>query len=34
VPGETHTLTVNVYIPLGIPAGNLNTSTFTVYATG
>ena len=34
VPGETHTLTLNVYIPLGIPAGNLNTSTFTVYATG
>jgi hypothetical protein len=32
VPGETHTLTLNVYIPLGIPAGNLNTSTFTVYA--
>ena len=34
VPFETHTLTLNVYIPLGIPAGNLNTSTFTVYATG
>ena len=34
VPGETHTLTLNVYIPLGIPFGNLNTSTFTVYATG
>jgi hypothetical protein len=32
VPGETQTLTVNVYIPLGIPAGNLNTATFTVYA--
>jgi hypothetical protein len=30
VPGETHTLTVNVYIPLGIPAGNLNTAIFTV----
>ena len=34
VPFETHTLTLNVYIPLGIPFGNLNTSTFTVYATG
>jgi hypothetical protein len=30
VPGETHTLTLNVYIPLGIPAGNLNTAIFTV----
>jgi len=32
VPGETHTLTLNVYIPLGIPAGNLNTAIFTVSA--
>ncbi|MEM3610125.1 MAG: hypothetical protein QW076_04450 [Candidatus Anstonellales archaeon] len=32
VPGETHTLTLNVYIPQGIPAGNLNTATLTVVA--
>ncbi|MEM5773285.1 MAG: hypothetical protein QXL86_03660 [Candidatus Aenigmatarchaeota archaeon] len=33
-PGQYHTLTLNVYVPRGIPAGNLNTATFTVYATG
>jgi hypothetical protein len=35
-PGQdSHTLTLNVYAPYGIPAspGSLNTSTFTVYAT-
>jgi hypothetical protein len=34
VPGETHTITLNVYVPSGIPDGSLNTATFTVYATG
>jgi len=34
VPGETHTLTLNVFVPSGIPAGNLNTATLTVVATG
>lgn len=33
IPGDTHTLTLNVYIPYGIPNGTLNTSTFTVFAT-
>jgi hypothetical protein len=32
-PGDVHTLTLDVYIPYGTPNGNLNTSTFTVYAT-
>jgi hypothetical protein len=34
VPYETHTLTLDVYTPLGIPFGNLNTATITVVATG
>jgi len=32
-PNDVHTLTLNVYIPYGVPDGSLNTSTFTVYAT-
>ena len=31
-PKQVHTLTLNVYVPLGIPNGTMNTSTFTVYA--
>jgi hypothetical protein len=34
VPYETHTLTLDIYTPLGIPFGNLNTATITVVATG
>jgi len=34
VPYETHTLTLDIYTPLGIPWGNLNTATITVVATG
>ncbi|MEM5829356.1 MAG: hypothetical protein QW040_00045 [Candidatus Aenigmatarchaeota archaeon] len=34
VPGETHTLTLRVYVPYGIPDGSLSTATFTVYASG
>ncbi len=33
IPSDLHTLSLNVFIPLGIPAGNLNTATLTVYAT-
>jgi len=33
-PSDVHTLTLNVYIPYGIPNGNLNLATLTVYATG
>jgi len=33
-PGDVHTLTLDVYIPYGIPNGNLNTATLTVYASG
>ena len=33
VPGDVHTLNVTVYVPYGVPDGNLNTATFTVYAT-
>jgi len=32
VPGDIHTLTLNVYTPSGIPAGSLAQSQFTVYA--
>lgn len=32
VPQETHTLTLNAYIPKGIPSGDLATATFTVVA--
>jgi hypothetical protein len=32
-PGDTHTLTLAAYVPLGIPAGSLNTTIFTVTAT-
>lgn len=31
-PGNIHTLTLNVYIPLGVPDGSLNTATLTVVA--
>jgi hypothetical protein len=31
-PGEVHTLTLDVFMPYGVPNGNLNTATFTVYA--
>lgn len=31
-PNDVHSLTLSVYIPLGIPGGSLSTSTFTVYA--
>ncbi|MEM5855482.1 MAG: hypothetical protein QW472_04170, partial [Candidatus Aenigmatarchaeota archaeon] len=31
-PGQYHTLTLNVYIPYGIPNGILNLATLTVYA--
>ena len=33
-PGDVHTLTLDVYMPYGIPNGVLNTATFTVYASG
>jgi len=33
-PSDVHSLTLDVYIPYGIPAGSLNTATFTVYASG
>ncbi|MEM5879080.1 MAG: hypothetical protein QXU74_01125, partial [Candidatus Aenigmatarchaeota archaeon] len=33
-PGDVHTLTLDVYIPYGVPNGNLNTATLTVYASG
>ena len=32
-PGNTHVLTLAAYVPYGIPAGSLNTTTFTVTAT-
>ena len=32
-PYDVRTLTLNVYVPLGIPNGNLNMATFTVVAT-
>jgi len=32
VPQQTHTLTLNAYIPKGIPSGDLATATFTVVA--
>jgi hypothetical protein len=32
VPYDTHTLTLNAYIPRGIPSGDLATATFTVVA--
>jgi hypothetical protein len=32
-PGIVHTLNLTAYVPLGIPNGNLNTTTFTVVAT-
>jgi len=31
--GSDHTLTLDAYVPLGIPNGDLNTTTFTVVAT-
>jgi hypothetical protein len=32
-PGDVHVLTLAAYVPYGIPAGSLNTTTFTVTAT-
>jgi hypothetical protein len=34
VPGDIHTLTLDIWTPLGIPAGNLNTATITIVGTG
>ena len=31
-PGDFHTLTLNAYIPVGVPAGSFATATFTVVA--
>ena len=33
IAGQVHTLTLDAYLPLGIPNGNLNTTTFTAVAT-
>jgi len=32
VPYQTHTIMLDVYMPLGVPSGDLSTATFTVYA--